>query len=64
MSLLRLNNRITVRVTVGVASVAVVVEEEETDNVGCETETADNQHKLGLRHLLRLDETLNGFKEN
>jgi hypothetical protein len=54
-----------VRVTaVTVAAMAVVVEEEETDDVGGETETSYNQHKLRVADFLRLDETLNRFKED
>jgi hypothetical protein len=49
---------------VAVASVAVVVEEEKTDDVGGKTETSYNQHKLRVADFLRLDETLDGFKED
>jgi len=53
------------RVTaVAVTAMAVVVEEEETDNVGSKAETSYNQHKLRVADFLRLDETLNGFKED
>lgn len=60
---------VPVAVSVGVASVAVatmavVVEEEKTDDVGGKTEASDNQHKLRVADFLGLDETLNGFKED
>ena len=53
-------------VTVAVASVgvSVVVEQEQAEDVGGKTEAADDQDELGLVDLLRLDETLNGFKED
>lgn len=64
-------NGVSVRmtVTVGVTAVAVtamamVVEEEKTDDVGGKTETSYNQHKLRVANFLRLDETLNSFKED
>lgn len=49
---------------VAVATMAVVVEEEETDDVGGKTETSYYQHKLRVADFLRLDEALNGFKED
>ena len=60
---------VPVAVSVGVASgavatMAVVVEEEKTDDVGGKTEASDNQHKLRVADFLGLDETLNGFKED
>jgi hypothetical protein len=56
---------VSVRVTaMAVAAMAVVVEEEETDDIGGKTETSYNQHKLRVADFLRLDETLNGFKED
>lgn len=54
--------------TVGVAtrSVAVsdVVKQHETDNVRGKTKGSDDQDELGLRYLLRLDESLNSFEED
>ena len=47
-----------------VAAMTVVVEEEEADNVGGKTETPYNQHKLRVADFLRLDETLDSFKED
>lgn len=53
------------RVTaVAMAAMTVVVEEEETDNVGGKTETSYNQHKLRVADFLRLDETLDGLEED
>jgi hypothetical protein len=64
-------NGVSVRVTVtvgvtavAVAAVTVVVEEEETDDVRGKTKTSYNQHKLRVADFLRLDETLDSFKED
>jgi hypothetical protein len=51
-------------VSVGMAAVAVIVEEEETDDVGCETARTDDKNDDGVRNILWLNESLDGFEEN
>lgn len=51
-------------VTVSTVCVSVVVEEEEADNVGGQTETTDDQDELGLGDFLGLNEALDSFKRN
>lgn len=43
---------------------AVIVEEEESDNVGCKTKRTNNKNKLGVRDFLWFYKALNGFKED
>lgn len=52
--------------SVGMAAVAVavIVEEEETDDVGCETARTDDKNDDGVRNILWLNESLDGFEEN
>lgn len=52
--------------SVGMATVAVtvVVEEEETDNVGCETARTNDKDDERVRNVLWLDKSLNGFEED
>jgi hypothetical protein len=63
-----LGMRVLVARTVGMAtrSVAVsdVVKQHKTDNVRGKTEGSDYKDELGLRYLLRLDKSLNGFEED
>lgn len=54
----------SVRVAAGPMAVSNVVEENETNEVRCETEGTDNENELGLRDFLGFDESLNGFKED
>lgn len=49
---------------VAAVGVAVVVEEEETEDVGCQPCTADGKYKLGGADFLGLKEPLNGFEED
>jgi len=53
-------------VSVGMAAVAVavIVEEEETDDVGRETARTDDKNDDGVRNILWLNESLDGFEEN
>jgi len=52
--------------SVGMAAVAVavIVEEEETDDVGRETARTDDKNDDGVRNILWLNESLDGFEEN
>lgn len=43
---------------------SVVVEEEQAEDVGSEAEAADDEDKLGIANFLRLDKTLDSFKED
>jgi hypothetical protein len=54
----------TVRMATWSVAVSDVVKQHETDNVRGKTHGSDDQDQLGLRHLLRLDESLNSFEED
>jgi hypothetical protein len=56
--------RIFVRVIAVAMAVAVVVEEEQSNDVGCKAERANNEDDLGVGDFLGLDKALNGFKED
>ena len=45
-------------------AVSMVVEEEQTDDVRCETKRTDDKDKLRVRDFLRLDKALDGFEED
>jgi hypothetical protein len=45
-------------------AVAVVVEEEETENVGCETARTNDEDDDRVRDVLWLDKSLDGFEED
>ena len=49
---------------VGLAAVTVVVEEEETDNVGQEAARTDDEDDDRVGNVLRLDEALDGLEED
>lgn len=55
---------LVVSVGMTAVSVSVIVEEEETDDVGSKAKGTDNEHKLRMRYLLRLDKSLDGFEED
>lgn len=52
--------------SVGVSRVpmSVVVEEEETDDVGSKAKGPNNEDELWMRDILRLNKSLDGFKKN
>jgi hypothetical protein len=54
----------TVRMATRSVAVSDVVKQHETDNVRGKTEGSDYKDELGLRYLLRLDKSLNGFEED
>jgi hypothetical protein len=54
---------VAVRRTTGSMIVSDVVEEHKTSKVRSETKGTDDENKLGLRYLLRFNNSLNGFKE-
>jgi hypothetical protein len=51
-------------VTVRVAAVAMIVEQEKTDDVGREAERTDDKDNLGMRDFLGFDESLDRFEED
>jgi hypothetical protein len=55
---------VSVRMPVRVPAVSVVVEEEETDDVGGESEAADDEDELRVGDFLRLKEALYSFQED
>jgi hypothetical protein len=66
MALLSMRVLITVPVRVTSWSMAMpyIVEEYKTNEVRGETEGTNNENELGLRNLLRFDESLDGFEED
>lgn len=48
-------------VRVSAVAVTVVVEEEQSDDVRCETERTDDEYELGMGDFLGFDETLNSL---
>lgn len=55
---------VSVGMTVRMAAVTVVVEEEETDDVGQETAGTDDENDDGVGNVLRLDESLDSLEED
>jgi hypothetical protein len=53
-----------VPVRVAAVTVTVVVEEEETDDVGCEAARSDDKDDDWVRNVLWLDKSLDGFEED
>ena len=45
-------------------TMTVVVEEEETEDVGCEAKAAHDEDELGVGDFLRFDKSLDGFEED
>ncbi len=41
-----------------------IVEEHKTNDVRCQSQTTNDQHKLRVRDVRLLDESLNGFQED
>lgn len=57
---------VTVIVAMSSSSMAVpdIVEQDQSDQVRGQTETADDEHQLWVGNFLRLDESLNGVQED
>lgn len=55
---------VTVRVTVSTVGMAMVVEEQQANEVTSKTERADNNYQLGVGDLGDIDESLNGLHED
>ena len=54
----------SVRVSVATSTMAVVVEEKQTYDIGGKTKASDNHYKHRLRDLLRLEKALYCFEED
>ena len=55
---------VSMSVRVSTMAMAVVVEEEQAENVGCQTKTANDKYELGVGDLLGFDEALDRVKED
>lgn len=56
--------RMLVMSTMRMSAVSMIVEEEETDDVGCEAERTDDEDELRVRDFLRFYKSLDRFEED